>query len=229
MAKSVLTTLPARRSFWAVERQPFIQRRFTFRFYNATLIILALNVAVFLLVQLAPRSGNYLAMWSPLVVERNWWWQVFTYMFVHAGFTHILLNMLGLFIFGTALERRIGSDEFLLFYLLTGTLAGLFSLAIYWFTAQYHVILVGASGAVYAVLLAAATYYPRATVRVYFLIPVRLPVLALVYLAFDVFGAIRGGTGVAHLTHLAGAAFAFLYLVIRLRINPVREFLDSRR
>ncbi|TFH04865.1 MAG: rhomboid family intramembrane serine protease [Spirochaetales bacterium] len=91
------------------------------------------------------------------------------------------------------------------------------------------VSLLGASGAVYAVLLAAATYYPTATVRVYFLIPIRLPILAIIYLAFDMFGVLRGSTGVAHLTHLAGAVFAFLYLLIRLQINPIREFLDSRR
>jgi membrane associated rhomboid family serine protease len=224
-----LTTIAWERSFGAVDRQPLIRRRFQFRFYNATLFLLGINVVVFFVSMLTPVLADYLAMWSPLVIVHHWWWQVVTYMFVHANFSHILLNMLGLFFFGVALERRIGSDEFLLFYFVTGTLAGLFSLAVYWLTHQYNVVLLGASGAVYAVLLAAATYYPTATVRVYFLFPVRLPVLAVIYLAFDIFGALRGGSGVAHLTHLAGAAFAFIYLVVRLRVNPIREFTRSNR
>ena len=161
---------------------------------------------------------------------RNWWWQVFTYMFAHASTGHLLLNMFGLFFLGTQLERRIGSNEFLLYYLVSGTLAGLLSLLVYWATGAYQVWLVGASGAVFAVVLAYATYFPTARLLVFWVLPVRAPILVIGYTAISIYGIVgpRGGN-IAHMTHLAGFAFGYLYLLIRLRMNPIREFLDSRR
>lgn len=212
-----------------MDKAPFIQRRFPFKFYNAALIIIGANIVIYFLTMISQNLLYYLPMWPAQVVINHWWWQVVTYMFVHGSFTHVLFNMLGLFVFGVALERKVGSTEFLVFYFVNGTLAGLFSLAVYWFTGQTSVILLGASGAVYALLVAAAAYYPTATVNLYFVLPIQIPYLALIYLAIDIFGAIRGGTGIAHLTHLSGAGFAFLYLLIRLRINPIREFRNTRR
>ncbi len=199
--------------------------------YNATLILIGINVVVFFIGNyIAPTIYNYMAMNPALVIVRNWWWQIFSYMFVHSGIWHLLFNMLGLFFFGVQLERRIGSNEFLLFYLLSGTLAGALSLLVYWLTGAYYVWLVGASGAVFAVLLAYATYYPRSTILIFGIIPVKAPVLIVGYAAIEIFSMFSRNQGnVAHLTHLAGFGFAYLYLVIRLRINPVREFLDSRR
>ncbi len=202
-----------------------------FKYYNATLILIGINVVVFFIGNyIAPTIYNYMAMNPALVIVRNWWWQIFSYMFVHSGIWHLLFNMLGLFFFGVQLERRIGSNEFLLFYLLSGTLAGVLSLLVYWLTGAYYVWLVGASGAVFAVLLAYATYYPRSTILIFGIIPVKAPVLIVGYAAIEIFSMFSRNQGnVAHLTHLAGFGFAYLYLVIRLRINPVREFLDSRR
>lgn len=145
-------------------------------------------------------------------------------MFVHSGIRHLVFNMLGLFFFGTQVEREMGSYEFLLFYLVSGTLAGLFSLAVYWFGGSYYVFLLGASGAVFAVLLAFATYYPNAQIFVFGIIPVRASVLVLVYTVIEIFSQMRGGSNVAHLTHLAGFGFAYLYFVVRMEINPARRF-----
>jgi len=202
-----------------------------FKYYNATLILIGINVGVFFIGNyIAPTIYNYMAMNPALVIVRNWWWQIFSYMFVHSGIWHLLFNMLGLFFFGIQLERRVGSNEFLLFYLLSGTLAGAFSLLVYWLTGAYYIWLVGASGAVFAVLLAYATYYPRSTILIFGIIPVKAPVLIVGYAAIEIFRMVSpSGGNVAHLTHLAGFGFAYLYLLIRLRINPVREFLDSRR
>ncbi len=202
-----------------------------FKYYNVTLVLIGINVGVFFISYYIARGLNeYIAMNPAYVIVGNRWWQVFTYMFVHAGIGHLLLNMLGLFFFGVQLERRIGSHEFLLFYLLSGTLAGAFSLLVYWLTGAYYVWLVGASGAVFAVLLAYATYYPTSTILIFGIIPVKAPMLIVGYAAIEIFGMFNRNRGnVAHLTHLAGFGFAFLYLLIRLRINPVREFLDSRR
>jgi membrane associated rhomboid family serine protease len=161
---------------------------------------------------------------NPILVTQNGFiWQVFTYMFAHANFTHLLFNMLGLFFFGTQLERTLGSWEFLLFYLLTGLLAGLFSLVVYLLSGATSVFLLGASGAVYAILLAFAVYYPDARIFLFGIFPIRSPVLVMGYTAIELFSQLsnRGGN-VAHLTHLAGFGFAYLYLLIRLNRNPYK-------
>ena len=157
-------------------------------------------------------------------------WQLFTYMFLHADVYHLLFNMLGLYFFGTQIEHRMGSREFLLFYFFSGLAAGVFSFAVYWFSGAYMIILLGASGAIYAVLLAFAVYYPNAVIYVMGIIPVRAPILVTIYAAIEIFNHVAGRSGgIAHLTHLAGLGAAFLYFVVRLRINPISVFLDRRR
>lgn len=199
-----------------------INRKFRNNSYtNITLKLIIINAVVFLLTTyIAPRSAYYLAM-IPSFVLNGYLWQFFTYMFVHGGFSHIFFNMLSLFIFGTMVEQRVGSKEFLLFYLLTGTVSGIVSFLCY-LAAGTNVILVGASGAIYGVLLMFAVFYPYARVFVFGLIPIRAPVLVILYafieLSSEVFG--RGGN-VAHLTHLSGLVFAYLYCRIRMKINPI--------
>ncbi|MBT3271688.1 MAG: rhomboid family intramembrane serine protease, partial [Spirochaetales bacterium] len=152
------------------------------------------------------------------------------YMFTHANFTHILFNMLGLFFFGAQIERRMGSHEFVLFYMSSGILAGLVSFIFYRATGNYGVYLLGASGAVYAVLLAFATYFPSARIYIMGIIPVRAPILVLIYTVAAIFFQLRGSaSGVAHLTHLAGFGIAYLYFLIRLGVNPISVFLGNDR
>jgi membrane associated rhomboid family serine protease len=199
-----------------------LNRKFRNNSYtNVTLKLIVINVLVFLLTTyIAPRSAYYLAM-IPSFVLNGYIWQFFTYMFVHGGFSHIFFNMLSLFIFGTMVEQRVGSKEYLLFYLLTGTASGIISFGFY-LAAGTNVILVGASGAIYGVLLMFAVFYPYARVFVFGLIPIRAPLLVILYaiieLSSEVFGA---GGNVAHLTHLSGLLFAYLYCRFRMKINPI--------
>lgn len=167
---------------------------------------------------------TFLAMNPVLTVVQGFWWQPFTYMFVHSGISHLLFNMLGLFFFGTQVEQELGSWEFLLFYMLTGVLAGFLSLAIYWYSGTYMVFLLGASGAVFAVLLAFATFYPNAQIYIFGIIPMRAAALVTLYTFIEIFSQIRGGSNVAHMTHLAGFGFAYLYFIIRVGLNPWRRF-----
>jgi len=203
----------------------FINRRFrdtTYRNYSLKLVLI--NVLVYALTAfIYPRSAYYLAM-IPSFVLGGYLWQPFTYMFVHGGFSHLLFNMLSLFIFGSMVEKRIGSKEFLLFYLLAGLFSGIVSFISY-YLAGTNVILVGASGAIYGVLLMFAVFYPYSVIFVFGFIPVRAPILVILYavieLSSQVFG--RGGN-VAHLTHLSGLVFGYLYCRIRMRINPIEVF-----
>jgi membrane associated rhomboid family serine protease len=163
---------------------------------------------------------SILAM-RPILVMHGWVWTFISYMFVHGGVSHILFNMLALFIFGTQVERRMGSREFLLFYLLTGALAGVFSFLVYMATGAWGVALMGASGAIFAVQLAFAVFFPDAIIYIWGIIPLRAPIMVLAATALELFSTISGrGGNVAHFTHLAGFGMAWLYFRARLGISP---------
>lgn len=193
-----------------------------------TVKLIIANVVIFLLTMVSDSLYVALAMVPGYIIYKYWIWQFVTYMFVHGGLSHLFFNMFGLFIFGTHVERQLGSKEFLLFYLLTGTLSGIFSFVAY-FIAGVNVVLVGASGAIFAVMLAFAVFYPHARIFVFGILPVKAPVLVVVYAGIELFNQVVGTrAGVAHLTHLAGFGFAYLYMVVRLKINPIKVFLDHR-
>jgi membrane associated rhomboid family serine protease len=211
-------------------RNPVLKRRFTYRYYNVTLVLIVLNILVFLINTLDPQSRIYLSLVPQLIVQAGAYWEFITYMFVHASITHILFNMLGLFFFGFQVERRMGSSEFLLFYLLSGIGAGLVSFAVYVLTGSYGVILLGASGAIFAVLLAYATFFPDSLIYIMGILPIRAPLLVLIYTGIELFSQIFSvNSGVAHLTHLAGFVVAYLYLVVRIGVNPFKVFFGGQR
>lgn len=204
----------------------FLRRPFRYSFANAALWLVGINVLVFILT--ASNEGLYrlLGMSVSDVLGRGRVWQVFTYMFLHdpRTLTHILFNMIGLWIFGTEIEKRVGTREFLFFYLLMGVLSGAFSLAAYALMGV-NVLLVGASGALFALLLLFAVFFPDARILIWGIIPVRAPVLVIGYAAIEIFSEVFSlGGGAAHLTHLAGFGFAWLYCLIRYGINPWKRF-----
>ncbi|MDR2478037.1 MAG: rhomboid family intramembrane serine protease [Treponema sp.] len=212
-------------------RQPF-------RYQNSGAVywLLGINVLIFAAAYLLGRQfSNLLTIWLSMVpelVQRGWVWTFVTYMFMHdtRGFSHILFNMLGLFIFGLPVERQIGSKEFLLYYLLTGILAGVFSFFVYVFTGTAHVALMGASGALFAVELAYAVFFPDSILYIWGIIPLRAPVMVLGYTALELVFSITGrNSNVAHLTHLAGFGFGWLYFLIRFGMNPWRRLTGRYR
>jgi membrane associated rhomboid family serine protease len=124
----------------------------------------------------------------------------------------------------------MGSREFLLYYILTGTLAGIFSFVFYCLTGKYVIALVGASGALFAVQLAFAVFFPSSIIYIWGIIPLRAPVMVLGFTALELFFSLTGGRGnVAHLTHLAGFVFGWLYFVIRFGISPWRQLTGRHR
>lgn len=199
-----------------------IRKPFRYSFFNATFVIIAANIVVFLAVNIFPGLYPRLGLSVIYCVGRGFWWQPVTYMFVHSGFTHILLNMFGIFMFGLQVERAIGSKEFLLFYFLCGILDGVISLALYFFSGYYYVNLVGASGALYSILLIFAVLFPKSIIGVYGIIPVPAPLLVLGYAVIELGSHFRGGSNVAHLTHLTGFAIAWLYLIVRMGLHPIK-------
>lgn len=207
-----------------------LRKKFPYTFNNMTLILIGINVVLFFLSSTNSNMIYYGSMIPIFIIREHYYWQFISYMFFHSSMTHLLFNMLGLFFFGSQVEKRIGSWEFLLFYLLTGLLAGIFSFAVYVWSGNYVVILLGASGAVYAVLLAFAVFFPFARIFVFGIIPVQAPLLVVIYTVIEVFSQVSGrNSSVAHLTHLAGFGFAYLYILIRMGINPFEVWKRTRR
>ncbi len=208
-----------------------IRRPFPRRFYNITLFLIGINVLVFLAQQiLRPHYIDFYLGLSVVGIHERFLWQFISYMFAHGSISHILFNMLALYLFGSALEHHIGSWEFLFYYMITGILAGAFSILVYWLTGSYGVLLIGASGAIFAIELAYATFFPNATIYIWGILPLKAPVMVLVFTAIELFNTITGSRdGVAHLTHLAGFGFGWLYFMIRFGFNPINSLFRGRR
>jgi len=205
-----------------MNKTPFFRRPFKYTIFYATYILIAVNLLVFFLTYFNQYLKIYLSLNVRLVINQKMFWQFFTYMFVHKDFSHIFFNMLGLLIFGTSVEKAIGSKEFLLFYLLCGLLSGLLSFVIYFFTGAYGVLLMGASGAIYSVLFAYAVCYPNSRVFIWGIIPVRSPILVLIYTIIEIVSQVVSYSNIAHMTHLLGFFVAWLYFIIRMGINPIK-------
>lgn len=150
--------------------------------------------------------------WAPLLPV----WQLVTWGFLHdpTSLFHILFNMLSLFFFGTMVEGTVGGRRFLVFYGGALLAAGLVTVLVGLVAGETRPT-IGASGATLAAVVAAAVLRPHARV-VFFIFPMTLRTMALIFVAIDVFGAlyaVKGvDSGVAHLAHLTGAAFGFLMI-----------------
>ncbi len=211
-------------------KKNIIRRPFRYSFSNAALIIIAINIGVFMLTQMSPHLQAYMSLNVVLVIEKGMYYQFFTYMFTHSSLYHLLGNMLGVLFFGLAIERSIGSKEFVLMYVLIGFLCGLTSFISYYFSGMYYTFLLGASGSVYAILLMYAVLFPNARIFIWGILPVSAPLLVLIYAGISVWNQLFSvGSGIAHMAHLAGFVFAWLYLKIRMGISPWRVWKDFFR
>ena len=206
-----------------------LQKPFRYSYFNASLYIVFFNCVLFALTSLFPNVKGYLGL-SPFgLLKYKMIWQPITYMFTHANLTHLLSNMLGLIFFGIAVEKVIGSKEFVLFYFLTGICSGLISIFIFVLTKNYLAILIGASGALYAVMLSYAVIYPRSTIYIFGIIPISSPVMVIVYTCIEFFSQFSQNSNVAHTTHLLGFAVAWIYFLVRMGINPIKVWKNAYR
>lgn len=200
-----------------------LSRPFPYRQYNATTWLIGITVAAYFLILALPAYATA-GMLRPLTLAREGAvWQLVTYLFLHGGMFHLVFNMLMLFLFGSPVEREIGSSEFLTLYLACGVLAGLFSTALALLSAT-PVSILGASGAVYGVMLAYAVLNPNQIVTFWF-IPMRSTTMVLILGGLALLFQVTGQrTHVAHLTHLGGLLAGFIYLRVRLGIDPLGAF-----
>jgi len=180
--------------------------------------LLLANIAVFsaTVFVFSPRVVSQLVLIPALLPIQPW--TVITYQFLHAGFWHLAFNMLGLYFFGPRLEGRIGSRHFILLYLLSGVGGAVLSVL----TPDARIV--GASGAVFGVLLGFARYWPRERIYVYGLIPVEARFLVIFLAGLSLWSGIGGGGNIAHFAHLGGFIGGWIYLRLMEHNSPARKF-----
>lgn len=180
--------------------------------------IIWVNIAAFVAGLAFRQITDYLGLVPQDVIERRWLWQPITYMFLHAGFFHILFNMLGIWMFGVELERMWGTRFFLKYYAITGVGAAITTIFVgvlpYAATAwTYGVVTIGASGALYGLLVAYALYFPDRPILMFLLFPVPAKFFVIIIGAISFLSSAGGGSPtVAHAAHLGGIVFGYLYL-----------------
>ena len=218
----------------------FIRKPFNYSFVKVALAIVVINVAMHFLMGYFGINRSFFGLNVIDFVYRHYVWQIFTYMFVHGDLSHLFFNMLALLIFGTVIEKTIGSKEFLLMYFFIGVCSGLFSIGVYYGFGRFlisnqiqpwtfYISLIGASGAVYGLLFAYAVLFPRSIIFIWGLIPVPAPIMVLGYAVIEFVSQFIGSSNVAHMTHLAGFGFAWVYFVVRMGVHPLRIWKDAYR
>ncbi|MCU0433249.1 MAG: rhomboid family intramembrane serine protease [Bacteroidia bacterium] len=203
---------------------------------KAVINLIIINVIVYLGGELILRSrqvdiSQYYALWNPWDSQNDnfRFWQPFTSMFLHADLMHLLFNMLGVYFFGRMLEQVWGTKRFLIYYFVSGIGASVVYLlwSVYKFSqggsslemVQYGADFapcVGASGAVFGLLIGAAMLFPNTQFLIYGIIPMRLGWLAILYGSYELLMIVRDSPydRVAHVAHVGGLIFGFIMLQI---------------
>lgn len=157
------------------------------------------TIVMFFFQNLLPVVNAWLALTPRLVVERLFVWQLVTYMFLHGGFWHLFFNLVVLYFLGNMVEGAWGSKRFLRYYVVCGIGGGLLQMAF-----DYHASVVGASGAIFGLYLAAAMLFPDAYVYLYFLVPVKMKYLVMGLAVLQLANGIAGTSGTAYFAHMGG-------------------------
>ena len=173
--------------------------------------LLFANVIGFILAQPGTLPFRWLMLVPSEILIRPW--APITYMFLHANLMHLLFNMLGLFFFGTRLEFRLGSRHFLALYLISGLMGAALS-----FVFAPQAAVVGASGAVFGVLLGFARFWPDEPIYIWGILPIPARWLVIIMTAMSLYSGIGGAQrGIAHFAHLGGFVGGYAFLKWRER------------
>src|SRR3954454_6403010 len=198
-------------------RRPYFSGYFT----TGVKWLLIVNTAVFLLWAIGGRAvqGHLLTLFAltPELTIRNFMvWQLFTYLFLHGGTWHLIFNMLTLWMFGSPLEQDWGTRRFLKYYFICGVGAGLFDLALNILLGNWNNTTIGASGAIYGLLVAFGVCYPEQTVLMSFLFPIKAKYMVMIYAGVELLMSMGINTGISNIAHLGGMVVGFVYLKSRL-------------
>jgi membrane associated rhomboid family serine protease len=181
--------------------------------------LLIINVAVFVIGGLLPPSLQadlqVFALVPSTVVHYFTIWQLVTYLFLHGGIWHLVFNMLSLWMFGVPLEQVWGTRRFLKYYFICGIGAGLCDVILN-VALGNNTRTIGASGAIYGLLLAFGVCFPDQTVLMGFLFPIKAKYMVMIYAAIALWMSLGVNSGVSNIAHLGGMAVGFAYLKSRI-------------
>ena len=199
--------------------------------------LLVVNVGVFLLQWITGGSDfgriffYYFALVPAEVVRHFAIWQLVAYMFLHGGISHILWNMLTLWMFGSTLEQTWGTRRFLQLYFFSGIGAGICIVLLNYLFGAATIPTIGSSGAIFGIMLVCAVLWPDQIVLFSFLFPIKLKYMVMIIGAIAFIGAWNVNSGVSNIGHLGGMAFGYLFMKLpRLRakgFNPLGPIGDS--
>jgi rhomboid family protein len=194
----------------------------------AVKFLLIVNTAVFFLQLFLPSEILLLFGLVPSMVWHDFYfWQLFTYQFLHGGLFHLLFNMLAVWMFGCDLERRWGSSFFLRYYFVSVVGGGILNALL---VPGQIVPSIGASAGVYGILLAYGLIYPNRIVYFYFLFPIKMKYFVWIIGGIAFYSSVTPGQGgIAHLAHLGGMVFGYLYLRGGNPWERLKLYLDQRR
>ena len=187
-------------------------------FTDAIKILVSVNFCIYILQSVSGKEDVFFRLFGLVpstFISDLMLWQPFTYLFFHApfyssvGISHILLNMLGLWVFGRELEEAWGKTKFLRYYFTTGIGSGLIT---YFFQISSDNPVIGASGAVYGILLAYGISYPNRMLYIWGLIPVRSMWLVIIMGSIAFFGLLGNADGISHVTHISGMLIGYVLL-----------------
>ena len=187
-------------------------------FTDAIKILVSVNFGIYILQSVSGKEDVFFRLFGLVpstFISDLMLWQPFTYMFFHApfyssvGISHILLNMLGLWVFGRELEQAWGKTKFLRYYFIIGIGSGLIT---YFFQMNSDNPVIGASGAVYGILLAYGVSYPNRMLYIWGLIPVRSLWLVIIMGSIAFFGLLGNSDGISHVTHISGMLIGYVLL-----------------
>jgi len=188
--------------------------------------LIVANVFVFMLQFVGVVPSSIFGLVPALVVQKFYIWQLVTYMFLHGGMFHILMNMFVLWMFGSEIERQWGSREFYKYYFITGIGAGIFNVI---FDHTLTIPIVGASGAIFGILLAFGLMFPNRPILLYFLIPIKAKYFVIFFGVISFLSAFSAtNDGIAHFAHLGGMVVGFLYLRLDWRLSRLWSSLKTK-
>lgn len=178
---------------------------------NLVFILIAINVLVFIIIPVGSKIWLYDLALSSYGIKQFKIWQFITYMFLHANFAHILFNMWGVYLFGSVILPILGTTRFLILYFLSGVSGAGLWLLLNW---NSRAPIVGASAAVFGVMMTAAMFYPNMRIQLLFPpIAMKMKTFAAIYAGIELVSEISSMQGgVAHLAHLGGFISAYFYI-----------------
>ncbi len=194
----------------------------------AVKVLLIANVSIFIFQTFLDYSFILIFGLVPHLVWKEYYiWQLFTYQFLHGGLFHLLFNMLALWMFGCDLERRWGSRFFTKYYFVSAIGGGILNAVL---MPSQMVPSIGASGGIYGILLAYGLTYPNRTVYFYFLFPIKMKHFVMIIGAISLYSSFTAShTGIAHLAHMGGMVFGYIYLRWGNPLVWIRIYFDQYR